>query len=82
MNTTTLQPWGNSQGIRLTKDILTEAGISVGDILQISNKGKVITIKPKSIALEKMTLDDVLNTMPKDYTIKESFRESVGNEVW
>jgi antitoxin MazE len=38
--------WGNSQGIRLEKRILTSLGLSVGDKVEITKKGDEIILKP------------------------------------
>ena len=43
----TLKRWGNSQGIRLSKDILDESGISIDDILDVEvSEGRIILVKP------------------------------------
>ena len=41
---TQVKEWGNSQGIRLSKDILKSAGISVNEILDVSTSNGVITL--------------------------------------
>jgi len=38
--------WGNSQGIRLDKRILTSLGLCVGDTVEISKSGENIIVKP------------------------------------
>lgn len=39
--------WGNSQGIRLPKDILQEASISVNDVLDVKvSNGMITLVKP------------------------------------
>lgn len=44
---TQVKEWGNSQGIRLPKDILKSAGIGVNDLLEVSVSNGVITlVKP------------------------------------
>lgn len=35
MVTTKIQKWGNSQGLRLSKQVLDLAGISVGDSVEL-----------------------------------------------
>ncbi len=84
MNTTiTIQRWGNSQGIRLTKTILAGIGASVGDTLEVSEKSNILTVRPKTTKLEELSLSQVLNTMPKDYNTQEHDSGApVGKEVW
>ena len=42
-----IKEWGNSQGIRLSKDILKSAGIATNDILDVTISNGVITlVKP------------------------------------
>ena len=42
-----VKKWGNSQGIRLSKDILKSAGIATNDILEVTISNGVITlVKP------------------------------------
>ena len=43
---TTIKTWGNSQGIRIPKEILTQAGVSVNDVMDISvMDGKIVLEK-------------------------------------
>lgn len=46
MNTTTLTGWGNGQGIRLSKTILEQAGLRIGDELDIHAENGRITLTP------------------------------------
>ena len=39
-----VKKWGNSQGIRLSKDILKSAGIATNDILDVTISNGVITL--------------------------------------
>ena len=44
---TQVKVWGNSQGIRLSKEILGKAGIGLEDVLDVTvSEGKIILIKP------------------------------------
>ena len=38
--------WGNSQGIRMDKRILSVLGLCIGDTVEIIKKGEDIIIKP------------------------------------
>jgi antitoxin MazE len=76
---TKVQRWGNSQGLRLSKELLETVNITVGDDVQvIAKEGKIIIEKPKKFDLEEM-----LSRMPKDYEVEEiSLGKPVGKEVW
>ena len=80
---TKVQKWGNSQGLRLTKEILRSANISIGDEVDISvYKGEII-IKPVSSIRDKNNLKDLISKLPKDYKQKEEdWGEPVGKEKW
>ncbi len=42
-----VKPWGNSQGIRISKDILKEANIFVNDVLNVNvSNGQILLTKP------------------------------------
>ena len=43
---TQIAKWGNSQGIRMDKRVLQSLGLCVGDMVEISKRGKEIIIKP------------------------------------
>jgi antitoxin MazE len=74
-----VQPWGNSQGLRLSKQLLEQADIAVGEDIEIvAKKGQIILKKTK-----KFDLAEMVSRMPKDYQVQEeSFGEPVGKEVW
>jgi antitoxin MazE len=74
-----VQPWGNSQGLRLSKQLLEQANIAVGEDIEIvAKKGQIILKKTK-----KFDLAEMVSRMPKDYQVQEeSFGKPVGKEVW
>ena len=41
-----IQKWGNSQGIRLTKNLLADAQLGVGDEVDISVKDGIMIVTP------------------------------------
>jgi antitoxin MazE len=74
-----VQRWGNSQGLRLSKQLLEQANIAVGEDIEIvAKEGQIILKKTK-----KFDLAEMVSRMPKDYQVQEeSFGEPVGKEVW
>lgn len=80
---TKLQKWGNSHGIRLSKEILKHSQISVGETISISAKKGQITIKPMSVVRGKHKLKDLINQLPKDHKPSETnWGLPVGKEEW
>ncbi|MBO5551039.1 MAG: AbrB/MazE/SpoVT family DNA-binding domain-containing protein, partial [Lachnospiraceae bacterium] len=44
---TQVKAWGNSQGIRIPKEVLQEAAISLDDVLDIKvSEGMITLVKP------------------------------------
>jgi len=76
-----VKEWGNSQGIRLPKDVLKSAGISLNDTLDVTVKDGVITLsKPfrhKSLEERASAYDGELN-LDGEY----DWGNPVGREVW
>lgn len=76
-----VKEWGNSQGIRLSKEILKSAGISVNEILDVTVSNGVITlVKPfRHKTLEERAAEfDGRLMLDGEY----DWGETVGREVW
>ena len=81
--TTKIQKWGNSQGLRLSKEILEFAHLSVGDLVSVIAQKQAIVIKPVSPSRGKYNLQELIARMPKSYkSPKEEWGVSMGKEVW
>ena len=76
-----VKEWGNSQGIRLPKSIMREAGVEMNDYLQIEAfRGKVILSKSfhhKTLA-ERIEESGVPLTGIGEF----DWGDPQGNEVW
>ena len=76
-----LKPWGNSQGIRLSKDILASANFKPDDVLDVK-------VEAGSIILSKQFRHRTLRERAAAYNgnlnLSEEFDwgEPRGNEVW
>ncbi len=78
-----VQKWGNSQGIRLSKEVLAEANILVGDALEIVTTKEQIVIKPVRKIRGKHDLKDLVAQIPSNYQAQEeNWGSPVGLEVW
>lgn len=78
---TQVREWGNSQGIRLSKEILKSAGIALNEVLNVSVSNGVII-------LEKSFCHKTLEERAAEFDGKlildgeYDWGESVGREVW
>jgi len=80
--TTTISAWGNSQGLRFSKDIMKELSLSVGDKIKVFIENNKIILEP--IKEEKIyyNIDDLVKKIPKDYKAHEVFSSKEGSEEW
>ena len=80
---TTVQKWGNSQGLRVAKSVLAEARIGVGDQVRVSVQDGRIIVEPVSRVRGSHDLRALVARMPKDYQVEETdWGHSVGRETW
>ena len=80
---TKVQKWGNSQGLRLSKQLLEEAGITVGDEVALAVKDGVIVIEPVMRIRGRHSLRELVSRIPRDYEPAEiDWGEPVGGEAW
>jgi antitoxin MazE len=75
-----IQKWGNSQGLRLTKNLLADARVAVGDEVDVTVMDGVIIVTP---ARKNHSLEHLVAEIPEDYQTGEvDWGEPVGREVW
>ncbi len=80
---TKIQKWGNSQGLRITKNLLADAQLGVGDEVDISVKDGIMIITPIKRKRGKHSLKELVERIPEDYQPGEvDWGEPVGKEVW
>jgi len=85
---TTLQRWGNSQGVRLPKSIVESLGIAVGAsvIVEISKDSSQITITPTTATRPvrgRHHIEDLISeSSPKAFDGESNWGKAVGKEVW
>ena len=77
-----IQPWGNSQGVRINRQLLKEAHIDPDMPVQITaHEGKIL-IEPVTKVRGKYDLETLLKKMPKNYeTQEESWGSPQGKEI-
>ena len=77
---TQVKAWGNSQGIRFSKEVLKEADVAVDDILDVKvSNGVIMLVKPfrhKTLEERAVAYDGKL-----DLDGEFDWREPVGREI-
>ncbi len=68
---TKVQKWGNSQGLRLAKQVLEDAHISVGDDVDVTARDGLIVIAPTRRVRGKRSLQELVSRIPKGYKPEE-----------
>jgi len=80
---TKVQRWGNSQGLRLSKQILEDAGVEVGNDVDVAVRDGVIVISPAKRTRGKISLQKLVARIPRNYKPEETdWGKPVGREVW
>ena len=78
-----IQKWGNSQGLRITKSLLADAQIDIGDEVNIAVKDGSLIVTPAQRTRKKYNLKDLVAKIPDGYQTKETdWGKPTGNEVW
>ena len=80
---TKVQKWGNSQGLRLSKQLLLDVDISVGDSVDVAVREGVIVITPVRRVRGGCDLRELVKRIPKGYEPEQfGWGGPVGKEVW
>lgn len=81
--TTKIKKWGNSQGLRLSKQVLEDACLTVGDDVDVSARDGVILIAPARRVRGKRSLQELVSRIPKGNKAKEiDWGKPLGRETW
>jgi len=83
--TTTLQAWGNSQGLRLPKALLSALKLGASLEVELSPKQDAIIVKPSKASSRvrgRHRIEDLVAAMPKRYKAAEFAWSKSGREVW
>lgn len=80
---TKIQKWGNSQGLRVSREVLEQVHAAVGDAVDVSVQKGAILIQPIKRLRGKYSLRQLIAQMPKKYKPgTEEWGGSAGKEVW
>ena len=80
---TKIQKWRNSQGLRLAKQVLEDAHISIGDDVDVTARDGLIVVAPVRRVRGKRSLQELISRIPKNYKTEEiDWGQPVGKEAW
>ncbi len=80
---TTIQKWGNSQGLRLSKTLLADADIDVGDAVHVAVHKGALVVTPVRRVRGGHDLRELVRRIPKGSKPAElDWGAPVGREVW
>ena len=80
---TKVQKWGNSQGIRLSKELLSDVEVNVGDAVDVAVRDGALVVTPLRRVRGGHDLRALVRRIPKDYKPEElDWGYPVGREVW
>ena len=80
---TTIQKWGNSQGLRLSKTLLADAGIDVGDSVDVSVRDGELIIAPVRRVRGGHSLRSLVREISRDSRAEiVDWGKPAGREVW
>jgi len=80
---TKIQKWGNSQGLRISRQLLEEAHVSVGEEVEVAVRDGEIVVTPSMRVRGKIQLRDLVSRIPKGYKSEEvDWGSPKGREVW
>ncbi len=80
---TKVQKWGNSQGLRLSKALLSDVEIHVGDAVDVAVRDGMLVVTPLRRVRGGHDLRELVKRIPKDFGSKElDWGPPVGREAW
>ena len=80
---TRIQKWGNSQGLRVGRDLLAAAGLKVGEEVDVSLRDGLLVVTPLRRVRGGHRLEDLVRRVPGDKAPGElDWGAPAGDEVW
>ena len=78
---TVISKWGNSQGIRIPKEILKKINLLIGEKVSLKVIDNKIIIEPVK-KRKKYNIKDLIEKLPEDFKSCEEFSNQIGKEEW
>ena len=80
---TKVQKWGNSQGLRLSKELLSDVEMKIGDAVEVAVHDGVLVVTPVHRVRGGVDLKQLVRAMPGDYDSSElDWGPPAAREVW
>jgi len=80
---TRIARWGNSQGVRLPREALEQAGLAVGDAVRVGVEDGRVTLERARRVRGRYRLEDLIARMPEQSRAEEvHWGAPVGAEEW
>ena len=80
---TSVQKWGNSQGLRLPKFLLEPLGLGAGDPVEVESREGELVIRPARRRVRRHRIEELAARMPKRVRLtEEDWGRPAGREVW
>ncbi|MCL2137303.1 MAG: AbrB/MazE/SpoVT family DNA-binding domain-containing protein [Coriobacteriia bacterium] len=81
----TLEKWGNGQGVRIPKAICEQIGATIGDtvVIKVDEDNTLVLVFPQTKYQRHMksTMDDLLMNLSDYFTSVELWGDDIGAEV-
>lgn len=78
-----IKKWGNSQGLRIPREVLAQLDVDTGDTLDLSVRDGQLVLTPARRVRGGHRLRDLVRGMPKDgQTAELEWGRPVGREAW
>ncbi len=78
-----IQKWGNSQGLRIAKNLLADVRLDIGDEVDISVREGIMIVTPANRIRGRHSIEDLAARIPKNYQSSEvDWGDPAGREVW
>jgi antitoxin MazE len=78
-----IQKWGNSQGLRLSKELLADVQFEVGDSVDVAVRDRTLVITRARGERGERDLAELVARIPKGYKPDAvDWGSPVGREVW
>lgn len=80
--TAKISKWGNSQALRMPKDIMDSLHLQVGDNVNITMLDGKVIIEPMKKDILNYDLNELISKIPTNHKASEEFDTTVGKEEW
>lgn len=81
--TTSIQKWGNSQGIRIPKYLLDAVNLTTNDEIVIRAESDMLIIEKAAPTAARKTIKELFANYDGEYKPREiDWGEQAGKEVW